>query len=98
MKISHPAVRILLPAVMRATLSLSACAGMGGDRSQRIAEKAQQRFAAADLDHDGSLGRAEASQGMPRLAQHFDEIDTDHDDQLSKAEIVAYLKQRRASR
>jgi len=98
MKIILLVNRAVLPAVMLAALSLSACAGMSEGRSQRIAEKAQERFAAADLDHDGSLSRDEASRGTPRLAQHFDEVDTDHDGRLSRAEIIAYIKQRRTSR
>lgn len=78
-------------------ISLSACA-QDGNRSQQLAAKAQERFAAADVNHDGFLSRDEAQTGMPRLADHFDEIDTDRDGQLSTAEILAYIKQRRGSR
>ncbi|MEW9623038.1 hypothetical protein [Rhodanobacter geophilus] len=78
-------------------LTLSACAS-SQSRSQRFTDKASQRFAAADANHDGYLSRDEAAQGMPRLAEHFDEIDTDHDGQLSKTEILAYIQQRRAAR
>jgi Ca2+-binding EF-hand superfamily protein len=59
---------------------------------------ARQRFAAADLDHDGYLSPDEAKQGMPRLAAHFGEIDGNHDGRLSAAEILDYLRQRRAAR
>ena len=79
------------------TLALSACAG-GDARNQKIAEKARERFAAADTDHDGRLSQDEANQGMPRLAAHFAEIDADHDGQLTTDEILAYLQQRRGSR
>jgi Ca2+-binding EF-hand superfamily protein len=76
-------------------LALTAgCASGGG----RMAQKAQERFTAADTNQDGYLSREEAQSGMPRLAEHFDEIDTDHDGRLSKAEILAYVQQRRASR
>jgi Ca2+-binding EF-hand superfamily protein len=90
--------RKIIAAVAFSTVltSLSACA-QDSSRSQ-MAEKAKDRFASADLDHDGYLSRDEAQKGMPRLADYFDEIDTDHDGKLSSAEIVAYLKQRRASR
>lgn len=98
MKTIFPGIRKILPAAVLAMLSLSACAGMGESRSQRIAEKAQQRFASADVNHDGYLSRDEAAQGTPRLGEHFDDIDSDRDGQLSKAEIIAYIKQRRASR
>jgi Ca2+-binding EF-hand superfamily protein len=81
-----------------AALSLSACATTSESRSQKIAEKAQERFSAADSNHDGYLSRDEASAGTPRLAAHFDEIDSNGDGQLSKEEILAYLKQRRGSR
>ena len=80
------------------SLGLGACAAARGTRSQQAADRAQQRFADADADHDGRLSRDEASAGMPRLADHFDEIDSDHDGFLSTAEILDYIKQRRASR
>jgi Ca2+-binding EF-hand superfamily protein len=79
------------------TLTLSACAGSDA-RNQKIAEKAKERFTAADTNHDGLLSQEEANQGMPRLAEHFAEIDTDHDGQLSPAEILSYIQQRRGSR
>jgi Ca2+-binding EF-hand superfamily protein len=84
-------------AISALVVSLSACA-QDGNRSQQMAEKAKDRFAAADINHDGFLSREEAQKGTPRLADHFDDIDTDHDGQLSTSEILAYLKQRRGSR
>lgn len=79
-----------------ACLELGGCAMAGGHR-QQMAQKAEERFAAADANHDGYLSRDEAQSGMPRIAEHFDDIDADHDRQLSKAEILAYLKQRRTA-
>ena len=79
------------------TLALSAYAGSDA-RAQKIAQKAKDRFAAADANHDGQLSQDEANEGMPRLAEHFAEIDTDSNGQLSTAEIVAYIQQRRGSR
>jgi Ca2+-binding EF-hand superfamily protein len=35
----------------------------------------EQRFKAADKDHDGKLTRAEADAGMPRVAKNFDRLD-----------------------
>lgn len=78
-------------------LELGGCAMAGGNRRQ-MAQKSEQRFDAADSNHDGYLSRDEVQSGMPRIAEHFDEVDTDHDGQLSKAEILAYLKQYRAAR
>jgi Ca2+-binding EF-hand superfamily protein len=79
------------------TLALSACAD-NDTRAQKIAEKAKERFAAADTNHDGQLSQDEANQGMPRLAAHFAEIDTNKDGQLSVDEIMTYIQQRRGSR
>lgn len=87
----------LAVAVALSTLALGACAGSDA-RNQKIAEKARDRFAAADTNHDGQLSQDEANQGMPRLATHFAEIDTDNNGQLSTAEIAAYIQQRRGSR
>jgi Ca2+-binding EF-hand superfamily protein len=88
----------IVPAVIVALLvSLSACA-QDQSRAQRIAAKAQERFAAADANHDGSLSLEETQKGLPRLAEHFGEIDADHDGQLSTTEILAYFRQRRGSR
>lgn len=70
---------------------------MAGGNRQQMAQKAEERFTAADANHDGYLSRDETQNGMPRIAQHFDDIDVDHDGQLSKAEILAYLKQRRTA-
>jgi len=79
------------------SLALAACVS-SESRAQKVADKVQQRFAAADLNHDGYLSRDEANQGMPRLAAHFDEIDSNHDGRLSGDEIRAYLRQRFGSR
>lgn len=89
-------VATLTIAFALSTLALSACAGTDA-RAQKIAQKAKDRFAAADTNHDGQLSQDEANQGMPRLAEHFAEIDTDSNGQLSTAEIVAYIQQRRGS-
>ncbi len=35
-----------------------------------------QKFAAADKNHDGKLTLAEAQAGMPRVAANFDKIDS----------------------
>jgi hypothetical protein len=79
-------------------LGLAGCAGAREARSQQMMERAQQRFADADTNHDGRLSREEAKAGTPRLADHFDEIDSDHDGELTTAEIVDYIRQRRGSR
>ncbi|HEX7112274.1 MAG TPA: EF-hand domain-containing protein [Mizugakiibacter sp.] len=89
------AAALLIVAAM--LLPLAACA-QDGSRAQRFAAKAQQRFDAADTNHDGMISRDEAQQGLPRIAQHFDDVDTNHDGQLSREELGAYLKSLRAAR
>jgi len=99
MRILPRPTKLLAVALLAAlALGLSACAAARGTRSQQITDRAQQRFADADADHDGRLSRDEAKAGTPRLADHFDEIDSDHDGLLTTAEIVDYLKQHRGAR
>lgn len=44
-----------------------------------------QRFNAADVNHDGGLDREEAKQ-MPMLSQYFDEVDTNKDGKVTRQE------------
>jgi Ca2+-binding EF-hand superfamily protein len=44
-----------------------------------------ERFNAADANHDGGLDREEAK-NMPMLSQYFDEIDTNHDGKVTRQE------------
>lgn len=44
-----------------------------------------ERFNAADKDHDGGLDREEAKQ-MPMLSQYFDEVDTNKDGKVTRQE------------
>lgn len=60
-----------------------------------IPPKLEARFAAADVDHDGKLTKAEAQAGMPLLAEHFDEIDSTHQGYVTLAQIEQYVAQRR---
>jgi Ca2+-binding EF-hand superfamily protein len=61
-------------------------------------EKLNEKFDAADSNHDGFLTRDEAAKNMPRVAKHFDSIDTDHDGKLSPQEIAQFLAAKRKSR
>ena len=47
------------------------------------------RFAQADLNHDGRLGRVEVSEKSPRLERHFAWLDENRDGFLSRAELQA---------
>lgn len=44
-----------------------------------------QRFDAADANHDGGLDREEAG-NMPMLATYFDEVDANHDGKVTRQE------------
>jgi len=54
--------------------------------------RADAHFKKTDADGSGSLSRAEAEKGMPRLARHFDMIDANKDGQLSREEMSAARK------
>lgn len=60
-------------------------------RAERAAKhrgKMQQRFAAADIDGDGKLSRAEVEQEMPRMARAFAFMDEDRDGFLRPADLA----------
>lgn len=52
-------------------------------------ERFEAAWKRADTDGDGMLSKAEAEQGMPRLARHFDQVDTDRDGRITLAEMDA---------
>ena len=56
-----------------------------------------QRFAAANVTHDGQLTREQAERGMPFVAGNFDAIDIDHKGYVTLPEIRAFAAQQRAS-
>jgi hypothetical protein len=55
-----------------------------------------QRFAAANVTHDGRLTRQQAATGMPVVARNFDAIDLDHKGFVTMPEIRAFAVERRA--
>lgn len=48
-----------------------------------------ERFAAADKNHDGKLTLEEAKAGMPRVAANFDKIDTQNRGYVTVDQIKA---------
>ena len=48
-----------------------------------------ERFAAADKNHDGKLTLEEAKAGMPRVAANFDKIDTQNRGYVTADQIKA---------
>lgn len=63
--------------------------GRRGEIARINAEKARQRFAAADTDKDDRLSIAEVSE-IPYLKDNFDKYDKDSDGFLSWAEYVGH--------
>ncbi|HWU69245.1 MAG TPA: EF-hand domain-containing protein [Stenotrophobium sp.] len=65
-------------------------------RRQRLHDKWEQRFRAADTDHSRTLSRAECVKaGLPAsIIDNFDRIDANHDGQLSPEELIAVYEKR----
>ncbi len=78
------------------TLALAAAAhpGLGRADAKADADKRdkdiEERFTAADKDHDGKLTLAEAKAGMPRVARGFDKIDKEKKGYLTVDQIKAF--------
>lgn len=81
---------LLLPAIAAAAPQTDS----PSPRAQRMLQMLQQRFDAADTNHDGKLTLAEAQAGMPRIAQHFADIDTNHQGYITLEQIKAYVASR----
>jgi hypothetical protein len=71
--------------------------GAGSQRMERAMQQLQARFAAANITQDGKLTKAQAAQGMPRVAQDFDQIDTQKAGYITLAQIEQFMMQRAAS-
>ncbi|APR37780.1 hypothetical protein [Paraburkholderia sp. SOS3] len=70
--------------------------GMGGSgRTQRMLQKLEERFTAANTTHDGKLTKQQAELGMPRVAQHFDQIDTQKVGYVTLPQIEQFLATQR---
>ena len=67
------------------------------DKTKKI-EKFNEKFDAADIDHDGFLTRDEAAKSLPHIAKHFDAIDVNHDGKLSRQEIAQFLAWKRKAK
>lgn len=61
---------------------------------QEHAARAEAYFKKTDKDGNGLLSRAEAEQGMPRLARRFDLIDVNQDGQVTREEMAVARKAR----
>jgi Ca2+-binding EF-hand superfamily protein len=54
------------------------------------AQKIEEKFKAADTNHDGKLTREEAKVGMPRVARAFDRIDVEKKGYLTLEKLQAF--------
>jgi Ni/Co efflux regulator RcnB len=65
-------------------------------RREKLRQKWEERFKAADTDHNRELTLEEAKKGgLPAaILDHFDEIDTDHNGQLSPEELIDSYEKR----
>ena len=93
---TFPRTTLLAIAAVTASLLAGTALGAGGPGGKFNGSNAgvqqtrgDQRFASADSNKDGSLSKAETTQGMPGLAAQFDALDSDHNGQLSSAEFQA---------
>lgn len=82
------AVLTAMAGAVIATLALTALPAHA--QNGKAAQKLEDRFAAADKDHDGKLTKAEAQAGMPRLAKHFDEVDTQKTGSVTLDQVKQY--------
>lgn len=86
-------MRYLMMLTMSACGLLAAAAAQAQDaeRGQKAMAMLQQKFEAADADHDGKLTPAEAKAGMPRVSEHYSEMDANQDGYVTKSEIVSTM-------
>ena len=69
-----------------------------GEMHEKMAQRFDAKFKAADKDSDGALTKEEAQAGLPHLAKNFDQIDANHDGKITEDEIRAYMKARHDAR
>src|SRR5690349_4106733 len=88
--------------LLAAALAITSSAVFAQDRAakaEKFREKLEEKFKAADANHDGKLSKDEAKAGMPKVYEHFDEIDTGKTgfvtlDQV-KADVAKTMKERK---
>lgn len=65
----------------------------------RLKAEWEQRFRAADANHDRALDRKEAQAGLPKiLFRNFEAIDTNHDGRITPEELWALHEREVAER
>ena len=56
-------------------------------RREEMRQHAEQRFTAADTNHDDQIDPAEAKVAMPKAAENFTQLDVDKNGKLSRDEL-----------
>ena len=92
------ATALLLLTVSSLSLAQNADMQTKIERAQKAKAELQERFEAADADHDGKLTKAEADGKMPRIYKAFDEIDTEHNGYITLQQIAKYAQGKMAAR
>ena len=59
------------------------------------AQRLEEKFKAADANHDGKLTLEEAKVGMPRVAKAFDRIDVEKKGYITLEQLQAFVAQYR---
>jgi hypothetical protein len=96
MKLDRPATALLL---VLAFGSANAIAQTGNVPDvQQMRAKMTERFASADVNHDGKLTREEAETKMPMVARNFDQIDKAHKGYVTLDDIQAFSREKMAQR
>jgi hypothetical protein len=73
--------------VLLGCMALAPLAVLAGDSPERGGRG--EHWAAMDTDGDGTISKAEADAGAPRMAERFAEIDADSDGHVTKDEMHA---------
>jgi hypothetical protein len=73
--------------VLLGCMALAPLAVLAGDSPERGGRG--EHWAAMDTDGDGTISKAEADAGAPRMAEHFAGIDADSDGHVTKDEMHA---------
>jgi hypothetical protein len=89
---------VLIPVMMG--LAPMAGSAMAQDASPpAVPHRLRDKFAAANVTHDGHLTLAQAQAGaMPMVVRHFGSIDADHKGYATLADIKQFIAVRRAAR
>ncbi len=72
-----------------ASLAMAATFAQPAFAISAMDKQIDEKFAAADVNHDGKLTLEEAKAGMPRVAKNFDKIDADKKGYITADQIKA---------